>query len=75
MVSLRLDGGVAAALRAYARETGRSLSDILREAATNYIREVQAAHSVTLHYTVTNRTRSASDDPWEFETVLLAEIA
>jgi len=70
MISLRLDGGLVAALRAHAAEVGRSLSDVLREAAIRYLRDVQSEHEVTVRWTVINGTRSASPDSREYETVL-----
>jgi hypothetical protein len=72
MVSVRLDGALVAELRAHAREAGMSLSDLLREAVTRYLGEFAERQAVTVHWTVTNGTRTNAPTSREFDTVAVA---
>lgn len=57
MVSARLDPRLVAALRQLAEERGVSLSDVLREAAIQFLAREEAENVISFRIQVTNETR------------------
>lgn len=72
MISVRVDGAVVAELRALTRETGMSLSDLIRDAVTRYVSEFAEREAVTVHWTVTNGTRGTMPESRKFDTEAVA---
>jgi len=54
MVSVRLDAEVVTALRSLAEERGVTLSDLLRDAATEFLHRA-AIRELTVHWTITGK--------------------
>jgi hypothetical protein len=64
VISLRLDGELLSALRAYAIDKNLSLSDVMRSAAVSFLEE-QAAVPVLVQLRQVARSSSSYNQDWE----------